>query len=79
MIYTKIKVNTIKTIQKSVTRRIYSDAALHEIAQETEKWIADVIKKCEALLLKQNELRVKQGLRPKEKVSDDVVLEILEK
>jgi hypothetical protein len=49
------------------------------IALETEKWVTDVIKKCEALLLKQNEMRIKQGLKPKERVSDTIMAESLEK
>lgn len=74
----KMHLNTIREIKKSVTDYPLSLTALVLLAQKSEEWLATKIEEAVALLEKENELGKIQGLRPKHRITDELILQVVD-
>jgi hypothetical protein len=69
--------HTIKQIAKSVTDRPITDLAIFVLSMKTEDWVKKVVKDAEALLEERNNLRAQQSLSKKQKITDELIMEVL--
>lgn len=72
-----IKMNTIKVIAKSITKKQISDRAMYFLADKMEEQIKEIIKKSEQLLEERNKLRQTQNIPIKERISEEIIKEVL--
>lgn len=72
-----IKITEIKRIKKSLTDRPMTIGAVALLANKTKEWVKDNIRKAEALLQERNNLRKAQGVKPKQRIDEEIMEEVL--
>ena len=73
----KIRLTTIRKLMKSATSKPISAEAAYLVREKVTELLLRVTKDAEELLSQRNELRKTQGLKEKQKIDEELILEAL--